>query len=235
MKTVLLTLSLALAAAPLARAQEGAAGASPSGSTAESATAPGSAADVESALAVVRASYKDVRALDMTFEQTSSGVSYFEPFKQAGRLMVERPGKLRWEFHGEQARTWISDGSTLWIVDEVRKNVQLMKGVDAAIARYFSFLTGLKDVQKDFTVTLAAPPPAGGVALELVPKVSDDSVARILVELGESGRVGAVSVFNTFGDTTRLVLASVKEQPDLDDALFRWQDREGWDVLPPPG
>lgn len=181
----------------------------------------------ESLLARVDAAYRDAPALRMAFEQTSTGPSHFEPLVQRGKLQIERPGSVRWEFESPARRAWISDGETLWMVEPADKTVQVVRPVDAAVRRYLALLGGLQDVRARFDVT------AQGDVLTLKPKDRDQAVARVEVTVDAQGVIVQVAVFDPFGDRTALSLSSIERLADLPDDQFRYVPPAGWTVVGP--
>jgi outer membrane lipoprotein carrier protein len=64
---------------------------------------------------------KTLRSLDTEFVQERKLPSLKKPVSTPGRLRMERPGKLRWEL-GSPAKTLaVSDGTTMTLLDVVKK------------------------------------------------------------------------------------------------------------------
>ena len=195
----------------------------------------GEQAGPEQVLDQMHAAYKGVRALRATFVQTSTGMSYFEPLEQTGTISLESPGKMRWEFVTPRAQQYISDGSTLWVVDDADQTCTVFSSVDGMLQRFYGFLTGSVDLRKDFTVTRtteAASPVPGAVALTLTPRTPDGSIDSLRVYLdATTHRVVGVSMLTPFGDRTDTVLSAVEVVADVPDTLFGWSERPGFRVI----
>lgn len=83
---------------------------------------------------------KDLKSLDAEFVQERKLASLKKPISTPGRLRMQRPGKLAWEL-GQPAKTMaVSDGTTMTLLDLVKKRG---KKVDAssADARQFTLLS----------------------------------------------------------------------------------------------
>jgi len=186
------------------------------------------AADV---LSKVQAAHQEVAALQVDFSQTSSGPSFFDPLVQTGTFELERPDRIRWTFVAPTARTYISDGKTLWIVEDENKTVQVFGRVDGLVRRYVDLLTGLGDAVGDFDVTLLARAIPERTGLKLKPKLKDDQIAWIELEVDAQHHVVGVVVVSPFGDRTDMQLTNRRTPKDLPDERFTWTETVGWSTV----
>jgi len=192
-------------------------------------------AEATTLLQGLRRTYSAVAGVQARFVQTSSGNSYLEPLVQAGQLAWKRPGLLRWDFQSPTARLYLSDGSTLWVVEEAERRCTVYRGVDESLQRFFGFLTGMNDVQKHFDVRVVrtgAELLKGHHVLELHPNDGDASVQRAFVRIDrESGFVGSVVLISPFGDRTETVLESIRTDAELPDSSFRFERKAGYEWI----
>jgi len=180
---------------------------------------------VDDRLAAVAAAYKDVPSLEADFVQTTSGMSFLEPLVQTGTIALEKPGQLAWRFAG--AAEYLSDGTTLWVVDPRDKTCTVYRGMNAVLTRYFGFLTGLTDVRASYAVTLGE-----GGALLLRPLDANDAMGAIEVSFDEAtGLVRRFKVTSPFGDQTDVLLSNVRTGRDLPEAEFTYAPREGFRTI----
>ena len=100
----------------------------------------------------------DMKALRATFVQTLVDAHGREIDRASGALLVQRPGKFRWEIHpqgsgADAGQLMVSDGRNLWFLDRDLQQVTV-KPVDAALsATPAMLLSGTVDVRKNFTIT----------------------------------------------------------------------------------
>jgi len=183
----------------------------------------------------LRRTYAAVGGVQARFVQTSSGSSYLEPLVQAGHLAWKRPELLRWDFRSPTARLYLSDGSTLWVVEEAERRCTVYRGVDESLRRFFGFLTGMQDVQKHFDVSVVRSGEElrdGHHVLELRPNDGEGSVKRAYIRIDiKSGLVGSVVLLSPFGDRTETVLESIRTDAELPDASFRFERTEGYEWI----
>ncbi len=187
-------------------------------------------------LAGVADAYRSAKTVRVDLTQTSSGPSYFDPLVQTGSFVVQKPDRIRWELKGTGgANTWISDGSTLWIVQPAEKTVQVFQNVSDGIRRYIGFLTGLDNVTTDFAVgfvTTGSEAVEGRSVLKLVPRTRDEQLKAIYVQVDSESHVVGVVIVTPFGDRTDMQLSGLKLDAPTSDDTFRWVHQEGWHVVP---
>ena len=186
----------------------------------------GEAADpVDERLARVAAAYAEVTSLEADFVQTSTGMSYLEPLVQTGTIALQKPGQMAWLFTG--AQQFLSDGSTLWIVDPRDQTCTVYRGMNAVLSRYFGFLTGMSDVRSHYAVTATE---EGG--LNLAPTDPNDTMGSIAVTFdAASGLVASLKVTNPFGDQTEVTLSNVRTGTKLTPETFVYTDRPGYRTI----
>lgn len=192
-------------------------------------------ADVAETLTKVRSAYEPLTAVEVPLTQTSNGPSYFEPLVQTGRFVVQRPDKLRWELNSaSMQRVWMSDGTTLWVVDAQDKTVQAFSTVGGSIRRIIGFLTGLAKLEEDYTVVAAPPADAvpGRTVLKLTPKERDEQLHSVIVQIDpKTHLVRGVILVTPFGDRSDMQLGEPKAAGQLPEGTFAWTDKPGWHVV----
>src|SRR5438552_12769806 len=93
---------------------------------------------------------------------------------ERGRLLVKKPGKMRWEYISPEEKLFVSDGVKMYsyIPQDKQVIVTAVPGEDQATTPAL-FLTGKGNLTRDFTASsgeLPAGAPEGTRALKLVPK-----------------------------------------------------------------
>jgi outer membrane lipoprotein carrier protein len=83
---------------------------------------------------------KNLQSLDADFVQERKLPSLKKPVSTPGRVRMQRPGKLRWEL-GQPVKTLaVSDGTTMTLLDVVKKRGKKVDA-DSANARQFTLLS----------------------------------------------------------------------------------------------
>ena len=191
-------------------------------------------ADVDGLLQRMKAAYDGAPAVHATFVQTNTGMSYFEPLVMKGTLSLERPRRIRMAYTSPRAKTYLSDGSTLWIVDDSDKTVQRSRGQSDALGRLFDFLTGSADVKRDFTLAVEDGKEGreGFVVLRMKPKTPDAAFSLVYVHVHpETGFVHGVVTMSSLGDRSETLLNELTTPEDLPDADFVYTEKPGYTVV----
>ncbi len=209
---------------------------------AAAASAPsGGAADV---VAKVEAACTRTHDLSAQFRQTVTNRSLGQVQEASGRLLLKRPGKMRWEYQKPDRRLYVTDGKKLWAYNPEDKQVMVHDIQSAFTSRLpLAFLAGDCHLGKAFQTALvenAATRAAPATALlELRPTTAEDTqagIARMILEVNRSsGLVEKVTLFDAVGNTTVIALGDIKVNAGLADDVFTFAPPPGTTVVSPPG
>ena len=190
--------------------------------------------DVDGLLQRMKVAYEGAPAVRASFVQTNTGMSYFEPLVMEGTLSLERPRRIRMAYTTPRAKTYLSDGSTLWIVDDQDKTVQRSRGQSAALGRLFDFLTGSADVKRDFTLAVedGKEGRSGFTVLRMKPRAPDAAFSLVYVHVHpETGFVHGVVTISSLGDRSETLLNELTTPEDLPDADFVYAEKPGYRLV----
>jgi outer membrane lipoprotein carrier protein len=181
--------------------------------------------------------------LQKHYQQTASfSANFKEQISPAGGAKRERegtvyyrkPGRMRWEFTGQDQETIVSDGKTLYSYQP-----DLNQVIETPLEQAFrsssvaAFLLGIGNVQRDFDASAPAKPPSDGLEhVMLKPKNAGD-----IIEMGLDPAtldLRTLRVTDTLGDVTDLTFADIKNGVALDDKLFAFIVPAGADIVKAP-
>jgi outer membrane lipoprotein carrier protein len=199
--------------------------------------APARAESPGALLRCLQARYAALRDLSATFAQESRVASLGRPRTRAGRLFLQPPGRMRWEYDPPDAQLIVADGRQLWLHRPERRQA-VVQPMDAALSRQtpFLFLLGKGDFASEFAwEERDLPRGAGGaVAVALRPRVESADLARLTLEIvpGEC-RLAGTLVEDAYGNLTRLAFSAERADAGLDPGLFRFAPPEGTEIVRP--
>jgi len=151
----------------------------------------------------------------------------------SGKVYVQYPGKMRWEYDRPDRQVIVTDGAKLWIYRPDDR--QVMIGSAPAFFRDgagASFLSDIKLIRKKFEISLENQPDDLLYRLKLVPRKETPEVAAVHLSVSrKTFTIYRVVTINIYGDETRIELLNLKAHQALDDALFRFQIPKGVEVL----
>jgi outer membrane lipoprotein carrier protein len=118
--------------------------------------------------------YDAIRDFTADFVHVYEGGALRKQITERGRLIVKKPGRMRWEYAAPDQKLFVSDGVKMYSYVPQDKQVivsNVPQGDEASTPTLF--LAGKGNLVRDFTSTIVPPPkgmPADGLALRLVPK-----------------------------------------------------------------
>ena len=179
--------------------------------------------------------YDTIRDFTADFSHTYTGGVLRKQLTERGRLMVKKPGRMRWEYTTPDKKTFVSDGAKLYAYIPADRQVIVSTVPRDGQTTPALFLAGQGDLVRDFTVS-DAPPPRGALAgmraLKLVPRTPqpDFETLTLAVDPTTLALRGLESV-DTQGGVSSFLLTNVKENLGLSDREFTFAMPRGVDVV----
>jgi outer membrane lipoprotein carrier protein len=184
--------------------------------------------------------YDGIRDFSADFVHTYRGGVLKKQLTEKGRLLIKKPGKMRWEYREPEEKLFVSDGVKLY--SYIPQDKQVMVGTvpqENSASTPALFLSGKGSLTRDFTpsageVPAAAPP--GARALKLVPKTpqADYDYLVLVVDPATLTLRGMVTV-DAQGGTSSIAFANLKENVGLADREFEFKIPRGVDVVTDAG
>lgn len=150
-----------------------------------------------------------------------------------GRLTVERPGKMRWEYLVPEPQTIITDGQSMWIYRPKDNQVMVGKAPEFfGNGKGAGFLSDVRQIRKSFSLELQPSENKKYHRLKMIPHKPTPELADIYLSVSvDSFQIDQVVTHNAYGDETRFVFSNYQFNIDPDDALFTFTIPEGVDVV----
>lgn len=155
--------------------------------------------------------------------------------RETGRLLLKKPGKMRWEYSSPEVKVFVSDGNVLYEYVPSEKMATRTKVRESSDLRTpFMFLLGRGDLRKDFRTiewSEELPSRAGYKVIRLVPKRELD-FRQLLLEVDPATlQLARVSFVDSDGGRSDFVLTNVRENIALGDAQFRFDPPAGVQIV----
>lgn len=210
---------------------------------AQEAAAPGESRTGEAAEAgcldrtvdALQARYEGVRSVRARFVQTvraahTGGVAP-EPVVSAGRMVVEKPARMRWSYEEPEESLVVSDGESLWMYDPAFGEAQrLPVGEGFLSGAAVSFLLGEGDLRRDFEISLVSCE-EGSAELELVPREPATYERLHVVADPRDGTLSHTRVSDLLGNVTDVALSEIETNVATEPGTFRFEAPEGVSVI----
>ena len=180
--------------------------------------------------------YDGIRDFTADFVHAYEGGVLRKQITERGRLIIKKPGKMRWDYSAPDQKLFVSDGVKMYsyIPQDKQVIVSNVPQQDEA-ATPTLFLAGKGNLVRDFTPSIVPLPkgmPAGSVALKLVPKSTqrDYDWLVLVVDPATLDIRGLVTV-DAEGGTSSFTFTNLKTNTNPSDKEFAFKIPRGVDVV----
>ncbi len=186
--------------------------------------------------ASLQGKYATVRDFSADFVQTYRGGVLNRQLKDSGRVMVRKPGKMRWEYKTPEEKLFVSDGARVYSYIPQDKLVQIAAvPPDDQASTPALFLAGKGDITRDFTPALVERPagyPDGSRALKLVPHTPQAEYDWLIIVVDAATlTLRGLVTGDSQGGTSSFSFTNLKENVGLADKLFTFTPPRGVEIV----
>jgi outer membrane lipoprotein carrier protein len=180
--------------------------------------------------------YDAIRGFATDFVHTYRGGVLNKQLTERGRLLVKKPGKMRWEYTAPEKKLFVSDGVKIYsYVPEDKQVIVTSVPSGDRLTTPVLFLAGKGNLTRDFNPSftdLPAGAAPGSRALKLVPKTAqpDYDWLVVVVDAATLGLRGLVYA-DPQGGTSTFSFTNLKENAELTDKEFEFKLPRGVDVV----
>lgn len=169
-------------------------------------------------------------ALRAEFVQTVTGSAFAQPEESRGVLIMQRPGKFRWDYQKPYQQQIVADGKRLWVYDVDLAQV-VVKPVDEALGDTPALLlSGGGKIAERFAVTELGDQGDGLAWVQLIPKQTDTGFSELRLGFGKR-ELERMELKDSFGQLTRLAFSNMQRNVKVPADTFRFVPPEGVDVV----
>lgn len=177
----------------------------------------------------LRGFLSQVQSLRANFVQTLYGADGDSQPPSSGRLLLERPGRFRWDYESPYRQLVLSDGESLWSVDPDLEQAVVRKLDESMAASPAMLLSGSRDLEEVFSIELVKRD-EGLLKVYLVPREQGSDFQALLLGFDDNG-LARLELVDNLDQVTRLDFSEIELNPDLDDASFHYVPPQGMDVI----
>jgi outer membrane lipoprotein carrier protein len=184
--------------------------------------------------------YDGIKDFAADFVHTYQGGVLRKEITERGRLLIKKPGKMRWEYTAPEQKLFVSDGVKMYsyLPQDKQVVVASVPPQDQATTPTL-FLAGKGNLPRDFTasaIDLPAGMPAGMQALKLVPKSEQrDYDWLVLVIDPRTLEIRGLVTVDAQGGKSSFSFNNLKENVGVADKEFTFKIPRGVDVISPTG
>lgn len=179
--------------------------------------------------------YDRIKDFSADFVHTYRGGVLKQQATERGRLLVKKPGKMRWEYTAPEKKIFVSDGRKIYsyIPQDKQVVVSTMPQDDQAPTPTL-FLTGNGNIARDFNAAFdkVADAPAGSISLKLTPKKREPEYESLTLVLDpRTLSLRMLITVDTQGGRSAFLFSHLKENVGLADNQFVFQMPRNVDVV----
>ena len=179
--------------------------------------------------------YNRLHSLKAGFTESYDGLGVHRT--ESGTLLLEKPGRMRWDYDTPPGKIFLLDGKYAWFYTPGDPHVQRMKAKDLDDLRSpLRFLLGHTELQKELQHLALAPAPDGQYKLTGVPKGQENRIAHVSITVTPDGTITAIGIEETDGALTRFTFRDEKSNAPIRANAFHFTPPMGVpvvDSLPP--
>jgi outer membrane lipoprotein carrier protein len=183
--------------------------------------------------------YDGIKDFSADFTHAYEGGVLRKQITERGRLLVKKPGKMRWDYSAPEPKQFVSDGVQMYsYLPQDKQVIVAAVPADDQATTPTLFLAGKGNLPRDFTPSLVDAPagmPPGSRALRFVPKAHqpDYDWLILVVDPGSLAIRGLVTV-DAQGGKSSFLFTNLKENLGLADREFAFKIPRGVDVIKAP-
>ena len=186
--------------------------------------------------AAVQRKYDNIKDFSADFVHKYEGGVLRKTISERGRLLVKKPGKMRWDYSAPETKQFVSDGVKMYsYIPEDKQVIVAAVPTDDDAPTPTLFLAGKGNVQRDFTPSLVEAPaemPAGSRALKLIPKAKQRDYDWLVLILDPASlAIRGLLTVDAQGGKSSFSFVNLKENVGLADKEFVFKIPRGVDVV----
>ena len=150
---------------------------------------------------------------------------------ESGRLVLQKPGRMRWDYSQPQGKLFISDGKIMWLYTPSENRAEKMKLRESEDMRApLAFLLGKLNFEKEFR-NLQARPEGTATRITAEPKTGDLPYSAVEFVVTVENRIREVKVTGFDNSILDFTFDEERLNPPIDGKLFQFQAPPGAEVV----
>jgi outer membrane lipoprotein carrier protein len=170
--------------------------------------------------------YNQLHSLTAGFTESYKGMGIDRT--ESGKLLLLKPGRMKWEYSNPAGKLFLLDGKYAWFYARGDSQVQRIPSKELDDLRSpLRFLLGHTELEKEMNGLTLGPAANGQFTLTGVPKGQENRVTRLTLTVTAAGTITAIEVEETDGALTHFTFSGEAPNAPLAPETFHF--------TPPPG
>ncbi len=197
---------------------------------------PGYAAELDSFIANIQHTYEKTQALSADFVQVATLTSINRKQISGGKVYIQKPHAIRWEYTRPEAQTILYANNTLRVYTPKRRQV-LQSTLSAEDRKNVAllFLAGLGTLQEVFTATALPSPEQHLQRIRLQPRSQQASFTELHIAVSRQNYfIHEIIIHDYIGNRTEIRLSALQTHPNLPVDTFTLVTPPDTEILTQP-
>lgn len=198
-------------------------------------THDGMTQELETLIDRIQVTYDRMQALTADFEQVATLTSINRQQLSSGRLYIEKPHSIRWEYDKPERQTILYDGSALRIYTPKRQQL-LQSAVDESTRSNvaFLFLAGVVKLRDVFAITALRETEAGHMLIRLLPRSRLAGFTELHAAINPRNYfIEGLWIYDPIGNLTEIRLSTLTVHATLPARTFELDLPPDTEILSP--
>lgn len=170
--------------------------------------------------------YNELHSLKTGFTESYEGLGMHR--SESGTLLLQKPGRMRWDYSKPAGKIFLLDGKYAWFYAQGDAHVQRMQAKQLDDLRSpLRFLLGHTEIEKELTHISVAPAENGIFKLTGQPKGQEKRIPRLTFWLTADGVITGIEAEESDGAITRFNFSGEQPNAPVPPGAFKF--------IPPAG
>jgi outer membrane lipoprotein carrier protein len=179
--------------------------------------------------------YNQLHSLKAGFTESYEGMGIRR--REAGTLLLLKPGRMKWEYSSPAGKLFLLDGRFAWFYSRGDSQVQRIAAKELDDLRSpLRFLLGHTQLERELSNLTLAPAAGGRYTLAGQPRGQEKRVARLALTVTADGTITGIEIQEPDGALTRFTFTGEQPNAPVPAETFHFKAPAGVpvvDALPP--
>jgi len=174
--------------------------------------------------------YNQLKSLQAQFTESYEGLGRTRT--ESGTLLLQKPGRMRWDYSRPAGKLFLLDGKYAWFYSKGDAQVQRIEAKKLDDLRSpLRFLLGHTQLEKEIDHLAQSPAANGNFTLSGIPHNQEKRIQRLSLTVTADGTITGIEIQETDGAVTRFTFASEQPNTPIPPSTFRFTPPAGIPVI----
>jgi outer membrane lipoprotein carrier protein len=174
--------------------------------------------------------YNNLKSLKAQFTESYEGLGRTRT--ESGTLLLQKPGRMRWDYSRPAGKLFLLDGKYAWFYSKGDPQVQRIESKKLDDLRSpLRFLLGHTQLEKEIDHLAQSPAANGNFNLIGVPHKQEQRIQRLTLTVTPDGTIIGIEIQETDGAITRFIFTGEQPNFPIPPSTFRFTPPNGIPVV----